>query len=115
MIFDNLVLDIRDYEIMHPGGKFNLLHNLGRDISKFFFGGYNLVQARNKRPQHHSQPALDIVKTMIVGVIQGQVQVKDEKFTIFDKYYVNHNTSTFKFIGSQGQAIHNLKGWYNDP
>ena len=43
VIFDNLVLNLNGYERIHPGGKFNLTHNYGRDISKFFFGGYNLV------------------------------------------------------------------------
>ena len=40
VIFDNLVLDLKGYQLLHPGGKFNLMHNVGRDISKFFFGGY---------------------------------------------------------------------------
>ena len=71
VIFDNLVLDIKDYHLMHPGGKFNLTHNYARDISKFFFGGYSLVQVKGKWPHHHSQSALDIVKSMTVGVISG--------------------------------------------
>jgi len=29
-------------------------HNFGRDISKFFYGGYNLVNSKEKRPHHHS-------------------------------------------------------------
>ena len=72
VIFDNLVLDLNGYELIHPGGKFNLVHNLGRDVSKFFYGGYNLVNTKNgshKRPHHHSRAALDIVKTLIVGVL----------------------------------------------
>ena len=59
VVFDNLVLDIDGYERIHPGGKFVLTHNYGRDISKFFFGGYNLVQVPGLRPHHHSQSALD--------------------------------------------------------
>lgn len=54
VIFDNLVLNLNGYEKVHPGGKFNLTHNYGRDISKFFFGGYNLVQVKGLRPKHHS-------------------------------------------------------------
>ena len=72
MIFDNLVLNLDGYERIHPGGKFNLTHNYGRDISKFFFGGYSLIQAKHKEPMKHSQAALDIVKTLVVGVIEGQ-------------------------------------------
>lgn len=61
VIFDNLVLNLNGYERVHPGGKFNLTHNYGRDISKFFFGGYQLVNVPKERPHTHSQAALDIV------------------------------------------------------
>ena len=40
VVFDNLVLHLNGFDHIHPGGKFNLRHNLGRDISKFFYGGY---------------------------------------------------------------------------
>ena len=70
VIFDNLVLDLNGFERIHPGGKFNLTHNLGRDISKFFFGGYSLVNIPKRTPHHHSQAALDIVKTLVVGVLK---------------------------------------------
>ena len=42
MILDDLVLDIENYMDNHPGGRFLLEHNIGRDISKFFYGGYAL-------------------------------------------------------------------------
>ena len=48
MILDNLVLDLGShltgYAIFHPGGKFILEQNIGRDISKFFFGGYSMME-----------------------------------------------------------------------
>lgn len=37
---DNKVLDMGDYEAIHPGGKFVFEKTYGRDISKFFYGGY---------------------------------------------------------------------------
>ena len=40
MLLDDLVLDVTDYMFNHPGGKFLLEHNIGRDVSKFFYGGY---------------------------------------------------------------------------
>ena len=91
------------------------MHNFGRDISKFFYGGYNLVNVKGKQPHHHSQPALDIVKSMIVGVLKGQEQVADHPFHITDKVQINENTATFTFTTASGQPIHNLKNWYNDP
>lgn len=127
VVFDNLVLNLNGYERIHPGGKFTLTHNYGRDISKFFFGGYNLVQVKGLRPKHHSQSALDIVRTMVVGVIAGQESVQDQRFTISKKAMVNEGTATFTFQceGASGDLNNskvglkpmttNLKRWYNDP
>jgi cytochrome b involved in lipid metabolism len=42
VILDDLVLDIGRFMGEHPGGLFALEHNVGRDISKFFYGGYSL-------------------------------------------------------------------------
>lgn len=39
---DDLVLDVSGFMGEHPGGLFALEHNVGRDISKFFYGGYSL-------------------------------------------------------------------------
>jgi cytochrome b involved in lipid metabolism len=41
VILDDLVLDVSDYMSNHPGGTFLLKNNVGRDISKFFYGGYS--------------------------------------------------------------------------
>ena len=71
LIFDNLVLNLAGYEKLHPGGKFVLKQNLGRDISKFFNGGYTLVQSAEVRPHHHSAHALGILKGLIVGVLSN--------------------------------------------
>ena len=143
VIFDNLVLNLDGYERIHPGGKFNLTHNYGRDISKFFFGGYSLIQAKDKEPMKHSQAALDIVKTLVVGVIEGQEQVTDRRFQLIKKTKINDVTATFTFKAiasgssapeaysavlntdysarssrnddAQKSALVNLKKWYNDP
>ena len=72
LIFDNLVLNLNGYEKLHPGGKFVFKQNFGRDISKFFNGGYSLVQSKGVKPHHHSAHALKILKGLIVGVLQEQ-------------------------------------------
>lgn len=41
-ILDDLALDVKDYMQNHPGGMFLLSHNIGSDISKYFYGGYSL-------------------------------------------------------------------------
>lgn len=70
VILDDLVLDIENYMENHPGGKFLLEHNIGRDISKFFYGGYsldgNLVKG-GAETNVHSNVARQIVETLIVA------------------------------------------------
>jgi cytochrome b involved in lipid metabolism len=47
-----MVLDVSKYQEYHPGGEFVVNQNIGRDISKFFYGGYaqeNFV----KKPKTH--------------------------------------------------------------
>lgn len=35
-----MVLDLTDYIDKHPGGRFSMEMNVGRDVSKYFYGGY---------------------------------------------------------------------------
>lgn len=49
-ILDSMVLDMTDYVVQHPGGKFVLKINRGRDISKFFYGGYCLEDNLGPNP-----------------------------------------------------------------
>ena len=76
LVFDNLVLDLDkslvplvSYTKVHPGGKFVLMKNFGRDISKFFYGGYALVNP-GMPAVTHSLYALRIAKTLVVGVLE---------------------------------------------
>ena len=39
-ILDDLVLSLENYAFQHPGGEKVLINNIGRDLSKFFYGGY---------------------------------------------------------------------------
>ena len=45
VVMDNLILDLGEYGLLHPGGKFVIEANIGRDISKFFYGGYSMVNS----------------------------------------------------------------------
>lgn len=42
VLMNELVLDIQDYGLHHPGGKFIIRNNIGRDISKFYYGAYSI-------------------------------------------------------------------------
>ena len=67
VVLDNLVLSMNGYERIHPGGKFLLTRNYGRDISKFFYGGYAMVP--ETLPHTHTPAALKICEALVVGVV----------------------------------------------
>ena len=46
VICDNLVLRTAGYEKIHPGGKFTIRKNFGRDIAKFYYGNYTLTNGK---------------------------------------------------------------------
>ena len=51
----------------HPGGKFSLEANIGRDISKYFHGGYSLENKQKVNPHTHSQDARRVVQKYVIG------------------------------------------------
>jgi cytochrome b involved in lipid metabolism len=61
VILDDMVLDVSNWMIHHPGGRFVIEHNIGRDISKFFYGGYSLENGTLLKPYTHSNIARKIV------------------------------------------------------
>ena len=74
VLLDDLVLDVTDFKEKHPGGRFVVEHNIGRDISKFFYGGYSLEGNMGARPQSghiHSSYARQIVNDLAVAVYDG--------------------------------------------
>ena len=60
----------------HPGGSFSLKHNVGRDISKFFHGGYSLENIDAVPNITHSLDARIIANDLIVGRLEGRSQTK---------------------------------------
>ena len=70
VICDNLVLRTEGYEKIHPGGKFTIRKNFGRDIAKFYYGNYALTNGRITKPHTHTGQANLILRNMIVGVIE---------------------------------------------
>mmetsp|Transcript_18509 Transcript_18509/g.13305 ORF Transcript_18509/g.13305 Transcript_18509/m.13305 type:complete len:84 (+) Transcript_18509:1118-1369(+) len=67
VILDDMILNVGDFINHHPGGRFVLTHNIGRDISKFFYGGYNLEGNTGSKPGQghiHSNYARMIVNKL---------------------------------------------------
>ena len=46
VICDNMVLRTDGYERIHPGGRFTIEKNFGRDIAKFYYGNYSLTNGK---------------------------------------------------------------------
>ena len=70
MILDELVLDVTDYMDNHPGSRFVMEHNNGRDVSKYFYGGYsmdgNLIY-KGSKSHNHSNIARATVESLTVA------------------------------------------------
>ena len=61
VVIDNLVLEQGRYHQVHPGGKFSIKQTVGRDISKYFYGGFSLLSPKTGRPPYqHSLKALSV-------------------------------------------------------
>ena len=56
----------------HPGGTFTLKHNIGKDISKFFHGGYSLENMAAVPNIAHSFAAKKIADDLIIGKLEGR-------------------------------------------
>lgn len=67
VILDDLVLDVSQFKDSHPGGKFLLERMRGRDVSKFFHGGYSLEPTQGSENHAHSNYARTIVNSLIVA------------------------------------------------
>ena len=67
VILDDLVLDVTNFANSHPGGRFLIERNIGKDISKYFHGGYSLEPLQKARNHKHSNYARLIVNDLIVA------------------------------------------------
>ena len=73
VILENFVVDFGDYAQFHPGGKFLLEKNRGRDITKYYYGGAAMLNSEDNANLHrHSYQADTQVAQMIIGHLSGQ-------------------------------------------
>ena len=75
VLIDNLVLDVTQFLEHHPGGKFVININVGRDISKFFFGGYSLENNTDGsgKGHNHSSYARMIVNDLAIAIYEADI------------------------------------------
>lgn len=106
MILDNLVLDVGAFINEHPGGRFVIKHNIGTDISKFFFGGYSLEgNLEGVSPGHnHSAYARRIVNSIAIAVYERDIEtVSDLPVELSQKEssIISHNLKNVVFAATK--------------
>ena len=98
-----MVLDLSDFMPNHPGGVFVLQQNIGRDISKFFYGGYQLDGNGGKpgsasTAYAHSNMARKIANQYAVAAY-ARIQTPAGRYEILSEqtHVMNSSTKTFVF------------------
>jgi len=93
VIMDDMVLDVSKFKLSHPGGKFVIEYNIGRDVSKFFYGGYILENGTGLKPHTHSNIARCIVNSLAIA----RLEEKAKTFTcrIAAQHEINNTTTCF--------------------
>ena len=77
VILDGYVLDIGKFMDDHPGGRFSMEHNIGRDISKFFHGGYSLEFTQKLKNHTHSSDARRLANKLIIARLENPSETKE--------------------------------------
>lgn len=116
VLVDELVLDVSEFMEDHPGGRFSIEHNIGRDVSKFFYGGYSL-EARVD-PHTHTNDARRILNELVVATLEmksASCLMKADSFvdanstgTIKSITFVAQDTDTYSRFAEQPCPITDL-------
>ena len=94
-----MVLDVSRFRFNHPGGTFLIEQNIGRDISKFFYGGYSLENYDYVAPNAHTNIARMVVNTLVIARLTSNAPVTKAK--IQERTKVNDFAQTITFKGVQ--------------
>lgn len=76
VLFNNNVLDVETFMGEHPGTRFVIEENIGREIGKYFYGAYSLEE--NVAPHVHSRYAADVMKKLVIGKLDISVKYENE-------------------------------------
>ena len=96
MILDDFVLDLTRFLLEHPGGTFSLKQSIGRDVSKFFHGGYSLENKIKVHEHRHSNDARMIVNDLIIGKLERASAFRQMKIKQVDR--ISNQTGSIKTI-----------------
>lgn len=88
-----MVLDVTRYMNEHPGGQFILKFHVGKDVSKFFYGGYSLESGI--KPHTHTNVARKVVNSLVIGRLGKDTKTFQAR--IQESVDVNKSTKVFIF------------------
>lgn len=117
VLLNELVINVDEFMSYHPGGRFVLKTNIGRDISKFFYGGYCLEGNQGSQPSeghNHSNYARKIIEDLIVGVYEpstnpGYVLCRVNRQRTHAQ---NQTTNTFFLENKAKTVADNFRNYY---
>jgi cytochrome b involved in lipid metabolism len=92
-ILDDMVLNVESFRADHPGGQFLIDFHVGRDVSKFFYGGYVLENQSGMSPYTHSNVARSIVNSLAIAKIIAPSETLQG--TISSSHVINKSTKVF--------------------
>jgi len=93
VILDDLILDVSHFMTEHPGGRFLIENSIGRDVSKYFYGGYVMENGVGLTPHRHSNVARSIVNKIVVGRLNDRAQTFSVRASA--SQVVNHFSKVF--------------------
>lgn len=76
VLFNNFVVDVEPFMDEHPGTRFVLSQNIGRDIGKYFYGAYSMEE--DVAPHIHSHYAAGIIKKLTIGKLEVSKKYENE-------------------------------------
>ena len=83
VLFNNFIVDVESFMDEHPGTRFVISQNIGREIGKYFYGAYSMEE--DVSPHIHSSYAAELIKRLTIGKLE------------ISKKYENISDSTKKF------------------
>ena len=118
VILDELVLDVGEFIDQHPGGRFLLSHNIGRDVSKFYHGGYSLEDNIGGSPAKgyaHSSFSNHVVNDLAIARYQADVEVAPTICRVRTDLStaLNRHTKAVVFESVSGEPVVNWKAHYD--
>lgn len=118
MVLNQFVLDCTDYISYHPGGRFVIETNVGRDISKFFYGGYCLEGNGGSTPStgyNHSNYAMVIANDLAIAINCKETN-PEITLTVCNTertHMWTNSVGTVFFEAKDGKAQANFKNFYD--